>query len=535
MGGIQYSIIAVDQTKDGIDSAKRGVDDLGVHYSDTLSNVAFKFSMIAVAATAAMAVMYEGWNKTAGVAIAYQDQIEQLHTTLGVTNEDAQKWRAAAVATDTSIQSVAATMRYLTQRISDSGDAGDRLRDTLKKIGVDARTSSGEFKDSSQLMQEILAGLSRIPAGTERAAAAAQIFGRNWSSIAEMIENADVAAETFKSTQPLFSDEELERIDAAKLKLALFNEQLEAAEAKTGAAVISLGESVVQGAKLWNAAIRLDLQGIRDLADETTAAEQHIQAAVRKSWESKNTPSGSGNLGSYTSMGSMTGPGGSFSYGLFKQGADDAAGAQENLYLSLSDNEREIKYLSEVTIPKYEEALKEALMTGEDVAQAQYDLANAMAQLEDVKTKDRIDAETEALRDYNSELQKTVDLKKKEQEETQDYLSNVQAAGGDLAEIRRLSLAHQKTMRKLKSEESDQAGTAEEAAQRYFEIYQGKTPLEEIKGTKQYEEAQAKTGGDLVINIDGKQTLRVPGVINGNGMSKAERIQRGIGTSTDIR
>lgn len=523
LGGIQYEIVAVDKTKDGIDTAKANVKDLEKTNEDSLTNIIDAYGLLALQGTAAMIAIQQGYAKTVGTAIAYQDQVESLHNTLGLTNEDAQKWRQAAIATDTDIQSVSVSMRYLTQRISDSGEAGDNLRATLKSIGVDAKDAAGNYKDSSTLFQEILLGLNKIPAGTERASAAAQIFGRNWYNIAEMINNADTAVAKFKESQPLFSDEELERIDQAKLKIALFSEELNAAGAKAGASIISIGEHTVTGYKIWESALKLDLQGIKDAVKEMNDAEKAIDDAVRKSFESTLKTSGR-SLGEFVPTG--TGPFGT-TIGLFKPAADDAAKSTENLFLNLSDTDREIKYQSEVVIPKYEEALKAAQEAGNGVAEAQYNLANAMDHLNDLKTQDtdKTKAQVDAYKEYKSAVEDLNDAKEKLYDLDMDYADEMQNAGMDVAAGRRATMSYNRQRRSLIGDLGDAQMDVTESATEFNQVQSG-TPLEQIKGTEQYEKAQATTIGQITIeNINLSQDYTANDFMND---LTAGRIAKGV-------
>ena len=180
----------------------------------------------------------QAFDATIGKAIEYQSVIEDLHNTLGMTNADAQKWQQTLVSFDTDVGSFSTSLRMLTQRVSDTGTAGDSLRATLKSIGVDAKDANGEYKNSSDLMEDILQKLGQFPEGTQKANLELEIFGRNWYNIANLVNNGTAAVENFHKQQPLFSDDELDRIDKAKIKIDEFSEKMNAAGALIGAGVI---------------------------------------------------------------------------------------------------------------------------------------------------------------------------------------------------------------------------------------------------------------------------------------------------------
>ena len=523
-GGISYDIVAVDRTKEAIDSATQGIDTVSVKFSDTLTNIAFNFNMVMMAAQTAFSAIQSGYDQTIGAAIAYQDQIEYMHNTLGMTTDDAQKWKDAAVATDTDITAVATSMRYLEQRISDTGTSGENLRATLKGIGVDVKDSNGNYKDASTLLQEILAALNQIPAGAERARVASEIFGnRNWANMAEMIENADTALKKFHDSQPVIDEEEIERIDRAKLKIAAFSKELEDAKVKAGVAVIDIGESTINGMKIWDAALRLDLQGIKDAVKEMNDAELEINAATRKAFEESLPVSGKG-MGAFVPTG--TGPFGT-TIGLFKQGSDELAVSQKNLYLNLSDTEREIMYQSEVVIPKYTQALADAEVKGKGVAEAQYNLANAIDHLADLKSQDteKTKAQVDAYKEYQSAIEKANDAKKKLYDLDQSFAMDMQNAGMDVAAGRRAYQSYQKSrIGALETFGEAQMGVQESATE--FNAVQSGTPLEQVKGTEQYEKAQATTIGQITIeNINLSQDYTANDFMND---LTAGRIAKGV-------
>ncbi len=500
-GGVEYDIVAVDRTQEAIDSATQGIDSVGVHYSDTLTNIAFGFNMITMVAQTAFAALEEGYNQTVGVAIAYQDQIEYMHNTLGMTNEDAQKWKAAAVATDTDISAVTTSMKYLEQRISDTGTAGENLRSTLKSIGVDAKDANGQYKDASTLLQDILVGLNNIPAGAERAKAASEIFGtRNWANMAEMIENADTAVKKFHESNPTLTDEELAGIDVAKLKVAAFSEEFENTKVKAGAAVIDIGDNVINGMKIWDSALHLDLQGLQKTMKDMQDSEAAIRDAVRQSFEESLKSTGAGK-GTMSPMGTWNG----LEIGLITTGNNAATESTKNLYLGLSDADREIKYLSEVVIPKYEQALKDAEAAGTGVAEAQYTLANAIDHLNDLKTQDtdKTKAQVDAYKEYESQLKKVNDLQSQQQESDQEYEYEMGMAisGGDVSGARSLTIARTKEQMRRNNELGAAQATLSQDATKFNQIRAG-VPLEQVAGTTQNTQAQALAAGDLKIEIN---------------------------------
>jgi len=478
LGGIQYEVVAVDKTKDGLDTAKSNLKDFEKTNNDTLSNIIDSYGLLALKVGIAMVAVQQAYANTVGAAVAYQDQIDDMHNMLGVTIEDAQKWRAASIATDTSLSSVTTSMRYLTQRISDSGEAGDNLRATLKGIGVDAKDASGKYKDSSQLFQEILLALNKIPAGTERSSKAAEIFGRNWYNIADMIDNADTAVKTFKATESTLTTEDSEKIERFKIKWAQLAEKIELAKVNLGLWIVESAEADEQ-------------MSAKNTVLDRLLAGKGLSAFVPGPEDWAGTKKGASGGADYTSAAQLA---------ALSKSQDLVAGSTENLFLNLTDTEREIKYQTEVVIPKYEEALKAAEAAGKGVAEAQYNLANAMDHLNDLKTQDtdRTKAQTAAYKDHVSEVEKLNEAKKKLYDLDRDYSFEMQSAGMDVAAGRKATMSFLRQREGLIEGMGEAQMGVTEAATEFNEIKAG-TPLEQIKGTDQYDKAQATTIEKIVI------------------------------------
>jgi hypothetical protein len=495
LGGIQYEVVAVDKTKDGLDSAKANVKDFQKANDDALTGIYNSYRALALEVGVALAGLGEAYNLTIGRAVAYQDQLDTMHNMLGVTIEDAQKWDAAAIATDTDLSSVMTTMRYLTQRISDSGEAGDNLRATLKGIGVDAKDASGKYKDSSELFQEILVALSEIPAGTERASKAADIFGPRWYYIADMINNADTAVKTFENTHATMTDKESERIDKFKVKWAGVTHQIELAEAEAGLFFIGIEEGITRAGELTGvkaSAAGMGVAGILDYLKTGNAAtmdealkrllepEKYTKSALEeqeKQYKESQTPKKDAS-----------------------DQTDTLSKSTENLFLKMTDLEREIAYQEQVIIPRYTEALKEAERTGKGVTEAQYNLANAIDHLNDLKTQDtdRTKAQTDAYKEYKSAVEDLNDAKEKLYDLDLDYADEMQNAGTDVAAARRATMSYNRQRRGLVGDLGEAQMGVTESATEFNEVKAG-TPLEQIKGTDQYDKAQATTIEKIVI------------------------------------
>jgi len=304
----------------------------------------------------------QAFDNTVGRAIAYQEAIEDLHNTLGIANSDAQKWKSTLVSFDTDIGSFSSSLRYLTQRVSDTSASGESLRATLKGIGVDAKDASGNYKNASDLMQEILVAFDRIPEGTRRANLEVEIFGRNWYNIANLVNNGTLAVQKFKEQQPFFSEETLENIDRAKIEMAEFDQKMDVIKTKIGVGFI-------------------ENRGISTLLDVLSGSGEFAENAAK--WERYQTALKEGFTGDYDtfskSVGNLPNP--------FKSTYTTSVSIPA-LLTGPETLQQKLDEITNLTLPKLKQAYLDAIPIGnieqinnarkayDDVLQQQFDITN---------------------------------------------------------------------------------------------------------------------------------------------------------------
>ena len=189
----------------------------------------------------------EAFNVTMGAAIRLQEEIQHMAYTTGMSTDQIQKWRAAAIATDTDFSSLSYSMQMLSARITDTGAAGDTLRKTLANMGVQTKDANGNFVDSDTLLTSILTQIDKLPTAQEKDAAAKEIWGRSWANLASMINKSGVALDTFKKTAPGISQADLNKVDEFKTKWGELADKVDVAKAKLGIALMDYTNSPVTG------------------------------------------------------------------------------------------------------------------------------------------------------------------------------------------------------------------------------------------------------------------------------------------------
>lgn len=184
------------------------------------------------------------FDATVGAAINLQEQIQQFSYVTGMSTDQTQKWRAAAIATSTDFGSLTFSLQYLNGRITDTSTAGDNFRKTLTDMGVAVKNSNGDYIDNDTLLKNILESFGKMSTAQEKDAAAKAIFGRSWSNLAEMINKSGDALDAYNKEKPNFTEEDLKNIDDAKTAWAKLSDTIYLAGANAGVAVIKISEGI---------------------------------------------------------------------------------------------------------------------------------------------------------------------------------------------------------------------------------------------------------------------------------------------------
>ena len=64
----------------------------------------------------------------------------------------------------------------MAQAANDNSNEGEKARATMRAMGIEFHTATGEMKPTSEILIELSEGLNRLPAGFERDAAAMALF-----------------------------------------------------------------------------------------------------------------------------------------------------------------------------------------------------------------------------------------------------------------------------------------------------------------------------------------------------------------------
>lgn len=505
LGGIQYEIFAVDKTKEAVESAKKGVDEVGVHYDTALTDIAFKFNMIKDAATGAFSLIIEGFNKTVGGAMSFADQLDYASDVTGISVEKLQRLRAGGIAVGASFDSITYSIKMFSQKVDDSGISGDNFRKRLEHLGVSIKDSNGNIKDQYTLYMDTMKALSGITDVTERNASAQAIYGRSWANQASIMKNYAEFSKAAEEAEPI-SEDKIDKAHRLEIEMSKINEKAHMAGVEIGMTLLPATEewfNLIEGATKGDSPLIGFFTWLNDALVRAAQGFHIIGESVK--WIERMT------------LGDLK--------GAAKIETDMNKWMADQQY---EDSMRKSGFYKNKSGQWVNPDVSQPSAPGAPVAPEADELSKEAQEAE----KERVTALTSAYKEYTSELEKMNDLKRKNAEEEGEYLRNVQFAGNDIAAIRRLTVARESQKRRTAGEMSSAEGALQEDYSRFGMIATGK-PLESVPGTSQYDTAQAKKAGDLIIQIGGKEVLKVENAIaSTSDMLKIMRIQKGGRTSS---
>ena len=108
----------------------------------------------------------------------YGTRVKDAELRTGLTAKEVGQFGFAARAVGQDISIVERLMRGLSEAADDNSSAGEKARATMRAMGVDLHTASGEMKPTSEILVEISEGLNKLPEGLQRDAAAMELFKR---------------------------------------------------------------------------------------------------------------------------------------------------------------------------------------------------------------------------------------------------------------------------------------------------------------------------------------------------------------------
>ncbi len=171
-------LAAMDKVRQSTEAATKQVTDSFKKVESSLNSVKETFTKVtaAVGTLTAVAAGGKAFKELIGAANEWTGESKKLSTQLGVTTERASVMLVAMrhMGMDTDVVTGAAAK--LSKQVFSNGQA-------FEKLGVQVKDSSGQYRPTMDLMQEVNAKLREIKNPIEQNIAGMQVYGKSWGEV----------------------------------------------------------------------------------------------------------------------------------------------------------------------------------------------------------------------------------------------------------------------------------------------------------------------------------------------------------------
>jgi len=177
-------------------------------------------------------------------AAEYADELITTSSQTGVATSTLQELSYAADLVDVSLDTMTASMAKITKSIDTAADSTTELGALYRRLGVNVKDSSGQFKSSEQIFYDLIDSLGRIQNQTERDNIAMEIFGKSAQDLAEVIATGSDGLREYgdeaKKLGLIMSDEELAKAGEFSDAMDKLNSTFDALKNNLGLTVIPI-------------------------------------------------------------------------------------------------------------------------------------------------------------------------------------------------------------------------------------------------------------------------------------------------------
>ena len=194
-------------------------------------------------------------------SLDYAASLGETAQQLGVTAKFMQEFRYAATQAGASVEGADNALSKLSLSIGKAASGTKASVAAFRSLGVEVRDANGNVRDSGAIYEDVAEAISKLPSAAERAAAAAQIFGKGFKEILPLLEEGQKGFKDYaQAAQELgivLSDGDIANADKAADKIDTLNKVLEVKISKftseNAAAITELADAML---KLASAAIK---------------------------------------------------------------------------------------------------------------------------------------------------------------------------------------------------------------------------------------------------------------------------------------
>ena len=196
-------------------------------------------------------------------AIDAADDMNDLAQKTGVSVEQLSRFKQAAAASGTDIDSVGTAMIKYGKNAASTGKANEKLVAALDELGISSKDAAGNLKSSDQVMLEVADRFKAMPDGANKSRIAIDLFGKAGANLVPLLNGGSDAVKSLTATMTT---------PFAKASDA-FNDKLASIQGKLGQVGASVGSALLP-------ALNLLSDVVIGLANGFTALPGPIQALI---------------------------------------------------------------------------------------------------------------------------------------------------------------------------------------------------------------------------------------------------------------
>ena len=167
---VKFELTAVDKTKAAFDKVTKGLKTVGGAAAGVTKGVA-GIGIAAGATATALAFMVDK-------SFQAVDAIGKTATQTGIATDTLQAFHLAARESGTTIEGANTALIKFARSIGDAERGLKTQADIFKNIGVELRTTDGRMRSFDAILEDTAKGIMELGSQSERAAALANLFGR---------------------------------------------------------------------------------------------------------------------------------------------------------------------------------------------------------------------------------------------------------------------------------------------------------------------------------------------------------------------
>ena len=202
----------------------------------------------ALGATVAVAAMGTAVAVLAKQSFDFADAIGKVATRTGMATDTIQAFQIAAIESGSTFEIANKSLEKFTRSVGDAQRGLKTQADIFKDLGVEIKDVNGNTKDMDTLLREVSDGMSKLESQSEKATAAANLFGRAGIQIVDVLDNGAAAFDAYiKKAQDygLILDEKgIRKSEKFNDTLALINRQFKVIRAVIAIAFLPIVQTL---------------------------------------------------------------------------------------------------------------------------------------------------------------------------------------------------------------------------------------------------------------------------------------------------